>query len=226
MSAARHPARGPREPRERGVARGWWPPRGRTPRTPRTPRAPLGARGRARVRRPRRRGRHEVGRWPTGARGGFAGGDRWAAGPTASRFPKASRGRGGTPRAVSRSSASEPHPPSSLPCLSRYPTRTPSAASGHVHTRSRRPSGPRGRSRGQHGPRGRCHHERTTDAGTNAVPGVPSRRPYDPFPLGMPLGGMERPRRAVRFARSIHRRGRVLGGPAVRAAPGGSLSLT
>jgi hypothetical protein len=29
----------------------------------------------------------------------------------------------------------------------------------------------------------------------------------------------------VRFARLIHRRGRVLGGPAVRAASGGSLSL-
>src|SRR4029450_6986949 len=76
------------------------------------------------------------------------------------------------------------------------------------------------------GPRGRCHTERTTGAGTAAVPGVPSRRPYDPFPLGMPLGGVERPRRAVRFARLIHRRGRVLGGPAVRATPGGSLSLT
>jgi hypothetical protein len=36
---------------------------------------------------------------------------------------------------------------------------------------------------------------------------------------------MERPRRVVRFARLIHRRGRVLGGPAVRAAFGGSLSL-
>jgi len=33
-----------------------------------------------------------------------------------------------------------------------------------------------------------------------------------------PSGGVERPRRVVRFARLIHRRGRVLGGPAVRAA--------
>jgi hypothetical protein len=36
---------------------------------------------------------------------------------------------------------------------------------------------------------------------------------------------VERPRRVVRFARLIHRRGRVLGGPAFRAASGGSLSL-
>jgi hypothetical protein len=36
---------------------------------------------------------------------------------------------------------------------------------------------------------------------------------------------VERPRQAVRFARLIHRRGRVLGGPAVRAAFGGNLSL-
>ena len=41
-----------------------------------------------------------------------------------------------------------------------------------------------------------------------------------------PLVGMERPRRAVRFARLIHRRGRDLGGPSARAAYGGSLSLT
>jgi hypothetical protein len=42
----------------------------------------------------------------------------------------------------------------------------------------------------------------------------------------VPFGGVVRPRREVRFARLIHRRGRVLGGPAVRAACGGSLSLT
>jgi hypothetical protein len=41
-----------------------------------------------------------------------------------------------------------------------------------------------------------------------------------------PLGGVMRPRRVVRFARSIERPGRVLGGPAVRAAFGGSLSLS
>jgi hypothetical protein len=39
-----------------------------------------------------------------------------------------------------------------------------------------------------------------------------------------PLGGVERPRRVVRFARLIHRRGRDLGGPAVRAACGGNPS--
>jgi hypothetical protein len=37
-----------------------------------------------------------------------------------------------------------------------------------------------------------------------------------------PLGGVERPCRVVRFARLIHRPGRDLGGPAVRAAYGGS----
>jgi hypothetical protein len=36
---------------------------------------------------------------------------------------------------------------------------------------------------------------------------------------------VERPRRKERFARLIHRRVRVLGGPAVRAACGGNLSL-
>jgi hypothetical protein len=36
---------------------------------------------------------------------------------------------------------------------------------------------------------------------------------------------VERLRRMVRFARLIHRRGRDLGGPAVRAACGGNLSL-
>jgi hypothetical protein len=37
---------------------------------------------------------------------------------------------------------------------------------------------------------------------------------------------VERPRRKVRFARLIHRRVRVLGGPTVRTACGGNLSLT
>jgi hypothetical protein len=37
--------------------------------------------------------------------------------------------------------------------------------------------------------------------------------------------GVERPGRVVRFARLIDRRGRVLGGPAVRAACGGRLKL-
>jgi hypothetical protein len=38
--------------------------------------------------------------------------------------------------------------------------------------------------------------------------------------------GVERRGRVVRFARLIHRRIRILGGPAVRAAYGGNLSLT
>jgi hypothetical protein len=38
-----------------------------------------------------------------------------------------------------------------------------------------------------------------------------------------PLGGVVRPRRVVRFARLIHRHGRVLSGPSVRAACGGNL---
>jgi hypothetical protein len=56
---------------------------------------------------------------------------------------------------------------------------------------------------------------------------------FDPIPpslghnllLMAPLGGVERPRRVVRFARLIQRRVRDLGGPAARAASGGDLSL-
>jgi hypothetical protein len=44
--------------------------------------------------------------------------------------------------------------------------------------------------------------------------------------LAQRSGGVERPGRKVRFARLMHRPGRVLGGPAVRAAYGGNLSLT
>src|SRR5215207_1437946 len=44
--------------------------------------------------------------------------------------------------------------------------------------------------------------------------------------LMAPLGGVERLGRVVRFARLIHRPVRVLGGPAVRAASSGNLSLT
>jgi hypothetical protein len=40
-----------------------------------------------------------------------------------------------------------------------------------------------------------------------------------------PLGGVERALGKVRFARLIHSGARVLGGPAVRAASGGNLSL-
>jgi hypothetical protein len=38
-----------------------------------------------------------------------------------------------------------------------------------------------------------------------------------------PSGGVERPRRVVRFARLIQRRGRILGVPSARAASGGNL---
>jgi hypothetical protein len=41
----------------------------------------------------------------------------------------------------------------------------------------------------------------------------------------MALGGGRGPRRMVRLARLLHRRGRVLGGPAVRAACGGDQLL-
>jgi len=41
----------------------------------------------------------------------------------------------------------------------------------------------------------------------------------------LPPTGVERPGRMVRFARLMHRPVRVLGGPAVRAAYGGNLSL-
>ncbi len=40
-----------------------------------------------------------------------------------------------------------------------------------------------------------------------------------------PLGGEVRPRRKERFARLIHRRVRDFGGPSVRAAYGGNMSL-
>jgi hypothetical protein len=58
---------------------------------------------------------------------------------------------------------------------------------------------------------------------SRSAPIHPSSRPWR---VMAPLGGMERPRRAVRFARLTHRRGRDLGGPTVRAAFGGSLNLT
>jgi hypothetical protein len=41
-----------------------------------------------------------------------------------------------------------------------------------------------------------------------------------------PLGGVERALGKVRFAQLIHSGARVLGGPTVRAACGGDLSLT
>jgi hypothetical protein len=62
-------------------------------------------------------------------------------------------------------------------------------------------------------------------------PSFPTRRGAHPASVAKPIGagqcpsrGVERPRRVVRFARLIHRRGRVLGGPTVRAACGGDPS--
>src|SRR6266545_4393668 len=54
------------------------------------------------------------------------------------------------------------------------------------------------------------------------LPGVAARTrpPYSPWPLG----GVERPRRKVRFARLMQRRVRDLGGPSAGAAFGGNLS--
>ena len=50
--------------------------------------------------------------------------------------------------------------------------------------------------------------------------------PTDHFGWMAPLGGVERALGKVRFARLIHSGARVLGGPAVRAACGGNLSLS
>jgi hypothetical protein len=56
------------------------------------------------------------------------------------------------------------------------------------------------------------------------LPGVASGASHPQ--IVAPLGGVERPGRKEPFVRLIHRRGRVLGGPAVRAAFGGNLIAT
>jgi hypothetical protein len=73
----------------------------------------------------------------------------------------------------------------------------------------------------------------TTDDRRSAVIFVPWPRPDGRIAAARlrrrclaPSGGVVRPRRVVRFARLIHRRGRVLGGPSARAAFGGNLSRT
>jgi hypothetical protein len=69
-----------------------------------------------------------------------------------------------------------------------------------------------------------------SSTGMLAGPPQPGSATHDPKrprllrPTG-PLGGVERPRRMVRFARLIHRPVRGFGGPAVRAAFGGSQML-
>ena len=93
VSAARHPAGGPREPREREVARGHLAPSGKDPAHPANPARPFrgagsraGSGGLAAPAAAR----------PAGGRpalAGFRGGDGRAAGPTAPRSPEAPGGR-------------------------------------------------------------------------------------------------------------------------------------
>ena len=138
---------------------------------------------------------------------------------------------------MSHDPAAVPHHPSKpAGRLSRYPTRTPSVVSGHVQTRSRRPAARSGPLTGPaRGLRGRCLPtlERMRDlrrpwrtllpAGRPIPPGYAPRgasRPQQPRPTGPPRGsGAAAPSGALR---AIDRRGRVLGGPAARAAFGGS----
>ena len=87
-----------------------------------------------------------------------------------------------------------------------------------------------GPQRAAHGPgqgsQGGCPPYVGADARPTQALAYPLAQPGDPFPLVMPpSGGVERTRRAVRFARLIDRRVRDLGGPAARATFGGNLSL-
>jgi hypothetical protein len=93
VSAARHPARGPREPRERGVPRGWRPPLGEDPAHPANPARPFRGAG-------SRAGSGGLAAaaaaGPGGGRPALAGfwGREWpAAGPIAPLSPEASGGR-------------------------------------------------------------------------------------------------------------------------------------
>ena len=78
----------------------------------------------------------------------------------------------------------------------------------------------------------RDHCGQGLDSSASSCPGPHARHWCTPRYLdaGSPLvrppsGGVERPGRAVRFARLMHQRVRVLGGPATRAASGGNLTL-
>ena len=187
MSVARHPAgdrANPASAGSRGVA---WPPRGRTPRTPRTPRAPLGARGRA---------RGPAG-WPPQPPRGRPVADRRSRGSAVAmagrlapprRGPRRPPGGGWSAAGGGLDHRPRTAPPSPVG-LSRYPTRTPSAVSGHLHTRTRRPAG---RSGPLTGPaRGLRADALPTlsRCGTYAGPWRTLRRTDDPFPLVMPLVG-------------------------------------
>ena len=75
-----------------------------------------------------------------------------------------------------------------------------------------------------------AHQARLRGFGPTLVPTPATRVPLAPLvirsSLLMPLGGRERALGKVRFARLIHSGARVLGGPLVRAACCGHLSLT
>jgi hypothetical protein len=93
--------------------------------------------------------------------------------------------------------------------LSRYPTRTPSAVSGHAKDPQPPARGTQWAAHGPgQGPRGRLPSLRWSRWRVRR-PWRTSRQPDDPFPLVMSPGGVERPRRIVRFARLMHRRVRV-----------------
>jgi hypothetical protein len=74
--------------------------------------------------------------------------------PAAHRSPAGPGGGGGPPITGSRHSATRPYCPHTPAWVSRYPTRTPSAVSGHVNTRNRRPSGRSRPLKGQQGASG------------------------------------------------------------------------
>jgi hypothetical protein len=112
------------------------------------------------------------------------------------------RGRGGPLTAASPGSAAGPHHPSQpTGRLSRYPTRTPSAVSGHADTRKRRSAG---RSRLFTGPardpQAAAHAPTLKPIWTYAGPWRIGRRQEDPFPLVMPPRGASRPQTRGRLA--------------------------
>jgi len=223
VSPVQHLARQPREPRERGVARGHLAPSGKNPAHPANPARPfrgagsragsggLAATAAARPDVADRRSR------------GFCGGDGRAAGPHRAAVPGGLQGAGGPPTAASRDSATGPISPSRLPgavTLSNENALSRFRASPDAHPPACGPErAAQGSTRGSLGrtllpPPDRCR--------TYGASGVPPHGLDSPFPLLLPpYGGVERPRRVVRLARLIDRRGRVLGGPSVRAASGG-----
>jgi hypothetical protein len=141
--------------------------------------------------------------------------------PPAHRWVTLRWGRGGPPPAASPDSAAGPHHPSKPPlaavtlsnenALSRFQecparTRQPPSRSGPF---SRRPRGLGGLSCGPSWWPSQLLTHRLASRSTNSC-------------WSCPLGGVVRPRGVVRFARLIHRRVRVLGVPAARAASGGN----